>query len=149
MLALLKFAPVIALRPPCVSFTMITSTLPPVVSPADASSVRDRDLYQSMQLAGLVAPWLGALSRASDLDAIWAHDFDFEEMCHPKRPTLRLSTVIHQARSAAVMEQMRVDSLESARAALIRASQYSEFTQASSVAMIELLDLAIAHKRAH
>lgn len=128
---------------------MTTSTLPPVVTPADASSVRDRDLYQSMQLAGLVAPWLGALSRTSDLDAIWAHDFAFEEMCHPTRPTLKLSTVIHQARSAAVMEQMRVDSLESARSALIKASQYSEWTQASSIPSIELLDLAIARKRAH
>ena len=128
---------------------MTISNLPPSVSPAAATSVRDRDLYQSMQLSGLVAPWLGALARASNLDAIWAHDFAFEEMHHPTRPTLRLSTVIHQARSAAVMEQMRVDSLESARSALIKASQYSDWTLAASVSQIELLDFAIAKKRAN
>ncbi|OYU45093.1 MAG: hypothetical protein CFE44_09360 [Burkholderiales bacterium PBB4] len=128
---------------------MTISTLPPTVSPAEATSVRDRDLYQSMQLAGFVAPWLGALARASDLDAIWAHDFAFEEMHHPTRPTLKLRVVIQQAHKAAVMEQMRVDSLESARSALIKASRYSDWTLAASVSLIELLDLAIAKKQAN
>jgi hypothetical protein len=42
---------------------------------------------------------------------------------------------------------MRVDSLESARSALAKASHYSDWTEASYAPLLELLDIAIAAKK--
>lgn len=106
-----------------------------------------RSVYQRVQVAGLVAPFVDALSRVGNLDAIWAIPFEFEEMVHPSRPTLKLSVAIKRAGQAAANEHMRVDSLESARSALAKASHYSEWTQRSYAPLVELLDIAIADRR--
>ena len=113
---------------------------------ADAAA-QSRSLYQSIQVAGLVTPFVGALSRTHNLDAVWVVAFPFEEMAHPSRPTLKLSTVIKRAEQAGVMEYMRVDSLESARSALVKASHYSDWTEVAHAPLLELLDIAIAQKR--
>ena len=65
-------------------------------------------------------------------------------MAHPTRPTLKLSTAIKRAGQAGTMEHMRVDSLESARSALAKASRYSNWTEVSHAPLLELLDSAIA-----
>lgn len=111
-------------------------------NPADS-----RERYQKIQVAGLVAPFVHALTRTGNLDAIWAVAFPFEEMVHPTRPTLKLSVVIKRAMQDAGRELMRVDSLESARSVLIEASRYSDWTERAYVPLLELLDLAIADKR--
>jgi hypothetical protein len=40
-----------------------------------------------------------------------------------------------------------VDSLETARSALAKASQYSDWTEKSHAPLLELLDIAIAQKK--
>jgi len=107
-------------------------------------SAAKRRRYQAIQVAGLVSPFVAAIGRAHDLDAVWVVDFPYAEMVHPTRPTLTLSTVLHRARQAAVNEHMRVDSLESALRVLTRASQYSEWTEKSYAPLLELLRVAIA-----
>ncbi len=106
-----------------------------------------RDLYQSTQIGGYVAPLVKALEHGPNLDAIWVVPFAFEDMAHPTRPTLKLSVVIRRAAEAAGIEHMRVDSLETARSALTKSSQYSEWTARSCAPMLELLDMAIAVAR--
>lgn len=125
--------------------TMNTQNLSKAV-PSNTADVRDR--YQHIQVAGLVAPFMDALSRRGNLDAIWAVAFPFEEMVHPARPTLKLSVVIKRAEREAAIEHMRVDSLESARSVLVKAGRYSDWTERAYVPLIELLDIAIADKRA-
>lgn len=107
----------------------------------------DRNRYQHIQVAGLVAPFVDALTRIGNLDAIWAVAFPFEEMAHPTRQTLKLSVVIKRAAYEAGIEHMRVDSLESARSVLVKASRYSEWTERAYTPLLELLDIAIADKR--
>jgi hypothetical protein len=124
---------------------MITQNTP---TTAPSTTAHGRSLYQAIQVAGLVAPLVGALSRTTNLDAIWVVAFPFHEMAHPSRPTLKLSAVIKRAEQAAVMEQLRVDSLESAKVALLKASHYSDWTERAYAPLFELLDIAIADKRA-
>ncbi len=126
---------------------MITQNLAPTVPSTDTTAAESRSRYQTIQVAGLVAPFVDALSRTHNLDAIWAVAFPFAEMAHPTRPTLKLSTVIKRAEQAATMEHMRVDSLESARSALVQTSRYSDWTETSYAPLLELLDIAIAAKR--
>lgn len=123
---------------------MTTQHLSQAIHPNTAES---RSRYQTIQVAGLVAPMVDALTRAHNLDAIWVVAFPFEDMVHPSHSTLKLSVVIHRAQQAAVMEHMRVDSLESARSALVKASRYSDWTEKSYVPLLELLDIAIADKK--
>jgi hypothetical protein len=85
------------------------------------NAVESRCRYQTLQVAGLVAPFVSALARTHNLDAIWTVAFPFDEMTHPAHPTLKLSVVIKRAGDAGTMEHMRVDSLESARRALVKA----------------------------
>lgn len=118
------------------------------LTPIQTTNSESRDLYQRIQVAGLVAPFVDGLSRRGNLDAIWAIAFQFEEMAHPTRPTLKLSVVIKRAEHEAGIEHMRVDSLESARSVLVRASRYSDWTERAYVPLLELLDIAIADKRA-
>jgi hypothetical protein len=127
---------------------MTTQTLAPnAPSTTTATDAENRSLYQTIQVAGLVAPFVDALSRTHNLDAVWVVAFPFEEMAHPARPTLKLSTVIKRAEQAGTMEHIRVDSLETARSALAKASQYSDWTEKSHAPLLELLDFAIAHKK--
>ena len=112
-----------------------------------ATDAENRSRYQTIQVAGLVAPFVDALSRTHNLDAVWVVAFPFDEMAHPTRPTLKLSTVIKRAEQAGTMENLRVDSLESARSALAKASHYSDWTEASYAPLLELLDIAIAAKK--
>lgn len=127
---------------------MTTQTLAPTApSTTTATDVENRSRYQNIQVAGLVAPFVDALSRTHNLDATWVVAFPFEEMAHPARPTLKLSTVIKRAEQAATMEHMRVDSLESARSALAKSSHYSDWTEKSHAPLLELLDIAIAQKK--
>lgn len=119
----------------------------PKTSPSNNNATQNRSRYQTLQVAGLVAPFVSALTRTHNLDAIWAVAFPFDEMAHPAHPTLKLSAVIKRAGYAGTMEHMRVDSLESARSALVKASQYSDWTEKSYVPLLELLDMAIAEKR--
>lgn len=127
---------------------MTTQTLAPTIpSTTTATDAENRSRYQTIQVAGLVAPFVDALSRTHNLDAVWAVAFPFDEMAHPTRPTLKLSTVIQRAGRAGTMEHMRVDSLESARSALAKASHYSDWTEASYAPLLELLDIAIAQKK--
>lgn len=118
------------------------------LTPIQTTNSESRDLYQRIQVAGLVAPFVDGLSRRGNLDAIWAIAFQFEEMAHPTRPTLKLSVVIKRAEHEAGIEHMRVDSLESARSVLVRASRYSDWTERAYAPLLELLDIAIADKRA-
>lgn len=113
----------------------------------DATTAEQRNRYQTLQVSGIVAPLVDALQRSHNLDAVWVVAFPFDEMAHPTRPTLKLSTVIKRAEHAGVMEHVRVDSLESARSALVKASRYSDWTEKSYVPLLELLDIAIAGKR--
>ena len=124
---------------------MITQNLPTAIPSHNTAENRSR--YQTIQVAGLVAPFVDALRRTHNLDAIWAVAFPFDEMAHPTRPTLKLSAVIKRAEYAGTMEHMRVDSLESARSALVKASQYSDWTEKSYAPLLELLDIAIVDKR--
>jgi hypothetical protein len=127
---------------------MTTQNLAPTVpSTTTATDAENRSRYQTIQVAGLVAPFVDALSRTHNLDAVWVVAFPFDEMAHPTRPTLKLSTVIKRAEQAGTMEHMRVDSLESARSALAKASHYSDWTEASYAPLLELLDIAIAAKK--
>ncbi len=126
---------------------MTTHTIAPT-SPSTDTAAQSRSLYQTIQVAGLVAPFVEALSRSHNLDALWAVAFPFNEMAHPTRPTLKLSTVIKRAEQAGTMEHMRVDSLETARSALAKASRYSDWTETSYAPLLELLDTAIAAKQA-
>jgi len=127
---------------------MITQNLPQVASSTTNDiAAKSRSLYQTIQVAGLVAPFVDALSQSHDLDAIWVVAFPFEDIAHPARPTLKLSTVMKRAEQAGTMEHMRVDSLESARSALVKASSYSDWTEKSCAPLVELLDIAIAQKR--
>ena len=123
---------------------MITQNFVPTRSSFDTTAAESRSRYQTIQVAGLVAPFVDALSRTPDLDAVWAVAFPFVEMAHPTRPTLKLSTAIKRAWQAGTMEHMRVDSLESARSALAKASSYSNWTEVSHAPLLELLDSAIA-----
>lgn len=116
-------------------------------SNSTATTAEQRNRYQTIQVAGIVAPLVDALQRSHNLDAVWAIAFPFDEMAHPTRPTLKLSTVIKRAEHAGVMEHMRVDSLESARSALVKSSHYSDWTEKSYVPLLELLDIAITAKR--
>ena len=118
-----------------------------VPSNTTATDAENRSRYQTIQVAGLVAPFVDALSRTHNLDAVWVVAFPFDEMAHPPRPTLKLSTVIKRAEQAGTMENLRVDSLESARSALAKASHYSDWTEASYAPLLELLDIAIAAKK--
>lgn len=124
--------------------TMNTQNLSKAI-PSNTADIRDR--YQHIQVAGLVAPFMDALSRRGNLDAIWAVTFPFDEMAHPTRPTLKLSVVITRAEREAAIEHMRVDSLESARSVLVKASRYSDWTERAYAPLLELLDIAIADKR--
>jgi hypothetical protein len=118
------------------------------LSPAIQSNpATKRDQYQQIQVAGLVAPFVQALTRTGNLDAIWAVAFPFEEMTHPARPSLKLSAVIRRAMQDAGIQQMRVESLESARPVLVQASRYSEWTERTYAPLLELLDIAIADKQ--
>lgn len=127
---------------------MTTQTLAPTApSTTTAADAETRSRYQTIQVAGLVAPFVDALSRTHNLDAVWVVAFPFEEMTHPARPSLKLSTVIKRAEQAGTMEHIRVDSLESARSALTKACQYSDWTEKSHAPLLELLDIAIAHKK--
>ncbi|MES2951240.1 MAG: hypothetical protein V4858_22125 [Pseudomonadota bacterium] len=126
---------------------MSTLHLPKKNLSVSTNNAESRNRYQAIQVAGLVAPFVDALNRADNLDAVWAIPFSFEESVHPSHPTLKLSTVIKRAEQAAVIEHMRVDSLASARSALIKVSQYSDWTQRSYAPLLELLDIAIAGKR--
>lgn len=125
--------------------TMNTLKLSQTIQSSPANS---RDLYQQIQVAGLVAPFVQTLAQSGNLDAIWAVAFPFEEMAHPTRPSLKLSVVIKRAMHEAGIEQMRVDSLESARSVLVKASRYSDWTERAYAPLLELLDIAIADKRA-
>lgn len=128
---------------------MTTQNLAPAApSSTDTTAAESRILYQTIQVAGLVAPFVDALNRSHNLDAVWVVPFSFTEMAHPTRPTLKLSTVIKRAGQAGTLEHIRVDSLESARSALVKASNYSDWTEASTVPLLQLLDIAIADKRA-
>lgn len=111
-------------------------------------AAESRNLYHAIQVAGLVAPLVGSLSQSHSLDAIWVVAFPFADIAHPTRPTLTLRTVIRRAELAGTKEHLRVDSLESARSALVKASDYSDWTAASYAPLLELLDIAIAQKRA-
>lgn len=124
--------------------TMNTHKLSQTIQSNPADS---RDRYQEIQVAGLVAPFVHTLTRTGNLDAVWAITFPFEEMAHPARPTLQLSAVIRRAMQQAAMEQMRVDSLESARSVLVKASRYSDWTERAYAPLLELLDIAIADKQ--
>jgi len=127
---------------------MITQNLPQVASSTTNDiAAKSRSLYQTIQVAGLVAPFVDALSQSHNLDAIWVVAFPFEDIAHPARPTLKLSTVMKRAEQAGTMEHMRVDSLESARSALVKACSYSDWTEKSCAPLVELLDIAIAQKR--
>ncbi len=127
---------------------MTTHNLAPTAPSLDATTTAEsRSRYQAIQVSGLVAPFVDALSRTHNLDAVWVVAFPFAEMTHPTRPTLKLSTVIKRAEQAATMEHMRVDSLESARSALVKNSRYSEWTEKSYAPLVELLDIAVAAKR--
>nr|WP_315488628.1 hypothetical protein [uncultured Rhodoferax sp.] len=127
---------------------MTTQTLAPTASSTTtAADAETRSRYQTIQVAGLVAPFVDALSRTHNLDAVWVVAFPFEEMTHPARPSLKLSTVIKRAEQAGTMEHIRVDSLESARSALTKACQYSDWTEKSHAPLLELLDIAIAQKK--
>lgn len=128
----------------------MTTHTPSQAAPSSTTdaAAQSRSLYQSIQVAGLVAPFVEALSQSHNLDAIWVVAFPFEEMAHPARPTLQLSTVIKRAGQAGTMEHMRVDSLESARAALVKASHYSDWTAVAYAPLLELLDMAIAQRPA-
>lgn len=129
---------------------MTTLHLPktnPSNNDSSINAAQCRSHYQTMQVAGLVAPFVSALTRSHNLDAIWVVAFPFDEMAHPAHPTLKLSVVIKRAGHAGTMEHIRVDSLESARSALVKASRYSDWTEKSYVPLLELLDIAIAEKR--
>jgi hypothetical protein len=126
---------------------MTMQNLASTVLSTDTTTAESRSRYQTIQVAGLVAPFVDALSRTDNLDAIWVVAFPFVEMAHPTRPTLKLSTVIKRAEQAGTMEHMRVDSLESARSALVKASRYSDWTERSYAPLLELLDITIAAKR--
>lgn len=127
---------------------MITHKLPQVATSSNIDMAAEtRSLYQTIQVAGLVAPFFDALSRSDNLDAIWVVAFPFDDISHPARPTLKLSTVIKRAEQAGTMEHMRVDSLESARTALVKACRYSDWTEKSYAPLLELLDIAIAQTR--
>ena len=126
---------------------MTTLHLPKTSPSTNNKAAQSRNRYQTLQTAGLVAPFVSALTRTHNLDAIWAVAFPFDEMAHPAHPTLKLSVVIKRAGYAGTMEHMRVDSLESARSALVKASQYSDWTEKSYVPLVELLDLAIVDTR--
>lgn len=119
----------------------------PFTNDSDNNAAESRNRYQTIQVAGLVAPFVSALSYTPNLDAIWAVAFPFDEMAHPAHPTLKLSVVIKRAGHAGTMEHMRVDSLESARSALVKAGHYSDWTERSYIPLLELLDIAIADKR--
>lgn len=119
---------------------------PAALSATAVTEAENRSLYQTIQVAGIVAPFVDALSRSHNLDAVWVVSFPFDEMVHPTRPTLKLSTVIKRAEQAGTMEHIRVDSMESARSALEKACRYSDWTQVSYAPLLELLDLAIADK---
>lgn len=106
-----------------------------------------RARYQAIQVAGIVAPFVQALARNGNLDAIWAVAFPFEDRAHPTRPSLKLSVVIRCAMQQAPIEQMRVDSLESARSVLAKASRYSDWTERAYAHLLELLDIAIADRQ--
>ncbi len=127
---------------------MTTQNLAPTTpsTTTTATDAENRSRYQTLQVAGLVAPFVDALSRTHNLDAVWVVAFPFDEMAHPARPTLKLSTAIKRAEQAGTMEHMRVDSLESARSALVKASRYSDWTEKSCAPLLELLDIAIAEK---
>jgi hypothetical protein len=116
-------------------------------NPIQSTTTEGRNLYQRIQIAGLVAPFVDALNRTGNLDAIWAIAFPFEETVHPTRPTLKLSLVIKRAEREAGIEHMRVDSLESARSVLVKACRYSDWTERAYTPLLELLDIAIADKR--
>lgn len=126
---------------------MNTKTLLSPASQSNTNTAQGRILYHRVQVAGLVSPLVDALSRAGNLDAIWAVPFAFEEMAHPLRPTLTLSVVIQRAGRDGANQHMRVDSLQSARSALLQAGHYSEWTQRSYAPLVELVDLAIAKQR--
>ena len=127
---------------------MITHKLPQVATSSNIDMAAEtRSLYQTIQVAGLVAPFFVALSRSDNLDAIWVVAFPFDDISHPARPTLKLSTVIKRAEQAGTMERMRVDSLESARSALVKACRYSDWTEKSYAPLLEILDIAIAQTR--
>lgn len=126
---------------------MTTQNIAPAAPSTHTTAAESRSLYQTIQVAGLVAPFVDALSRSHNLDAVWVVAFPFTEMAHPTRPTLTLSTVIKRAGQAGTQEHIRVDSLESARSALVKASTYSDWTEASNVPLLQLLDIAIADKR--
>lgn len=106
-----------------------------------------RDTYQRIQVAGIVGPFVDELSRTRNLDAVWAVAFPYVNIVHPLRPTLTLSGVIKRAEREAAIEHMRVDSLESARRVLIKAGNYSEWTEKSYAPLVELLDMAISNTR--
>src|SRR6478672_10825184 len=95
-----------------VSMTLpnLSTATPSNTRAAPDTTADQRSRYQSIQVAGIVAPFVDALSRTHDLDAVWAVGFPFEEMVHPTRPTLKLSTVIRRAEQAGTLEHMRVDS---------------------------------------
>jgi hypothetical protein len=127
---------------------MTTQNLAPTASfTPTATDAENRNRYQTIQVAGLVAPFVDALSRTLNLDATWVVAFPFEEMVHPLRATLKLSTVIKRAEQAGTQEHIRVDSLESARSALVKACRYSDWTEKSHAPLLELLDIAIAAKK--
>nr|WP_295770160.1 hypothetical protein [Rhodoferax sp.] len=126
---------------------MTTLHLPKTSPSHNNNAAQRRSRYQTLQTAGLVAPFVSALTRIHNLDAVWAVAFPFDEMSHPQHPTLKLSVVIKRAGEAGTMEHMRVDSLESALAALVKAGQYSDWTEKSYVPLLELLDIAITARR--
>lgn len=128
---------------------MPTQTLAPTApsTTTTATDAENRSRYQTIQVAGLVVSFVDVLSRTHNLDAVWVVAFPFEEMAHPERPSLKLSTVIKRAEQAGTMEHIRVDSLESARSALAKASRYSDWTEKSHAPLLELLDIAIAQKK--
>ena len=128
----------------CMTMQTLSQAAP---STTTDDAAQNRSLYQSIQVAGLVAPFVDTLSRTQNLDAVWVVAFPFADMAHPTRPTLKLSTAIKRAEQAGTMEHMRVDSLESARSALVKASRYSDWTELSNAPLVELLDVAIAQKR--
>ena len=125
----------------------LPKTSPATYNDSCNDAAQNRSRYQTLQVAGLVAPFVSALTRTHNLDAIWAVAFPFNEMAHPAHPTLKLGVVIKRAGHAGTMEHMRVDSLESARSALVKAGQYSDWTEKSYVPLLELLDMAIADAR--
>lgn len=123
---------------------MDTHKLSPAIQ-SQPATLRER--YQELQVAGLVAPFVKALAQTSDLDAIWAVDFPFDDMVHPERPSLKLSAAVKRAMREASIQQSRVDSLESARSVLVKASRYSDWTERAYAPLLELLDIAIADKQ--